>query len=86
MKKITTYLNRLFLIVLAFSFSTKRVLADMLPPGRFDEVAEEDKQGFFDLVEPQYVLIAITIIVAIGISFAFLSKIRESEDDKVNKK
>lgn len=86
MKKVIKYFSGLFVIVLSVFVTAKNAFADMLPPGKFDQVPKDQRTNFFDIVEPQYVLIGITIIVAIGISFALIAKLRDNQEKENEKK
>ncbi|MCK4636008.1 MAG: hypothetical protein KAT32_04020 [Candidatus Moranbacteria bacterium] len=80
MKKIIKYFSGLFVIVLSVFVTAKNAFADMLPPGKFDQVPKDQRTNFFDIIQPQYVLIGITIIIAIGVSFALIAKLREVQE------
>lgn len=85
MKKIMKYLSASFVAILIVFVTSNKVLADMLPPGKFDEVPADERANFFEIVQPQYILIGITIILAIWVSFVLLAKLRDSDKQNSEK-
>ncbi len=85
MKKISKYLSGLFAFLMLFTFTTKQVLADMLPPGnQFYKVPKDERAGILEIIEPQYIIIGITVIIGIIVSFALIAKLRDSEEESEN--
>ncbi len=75
------YLNFLSILTLSLLFSTQEAFADMLPPGNFDKIPKDERTKFFDIIEPQYIIIGITVIIGIIVSFALIAKLRDSEEE-----
>lgn len=80
--KLSKYFSFLTVFILTVLVSTQKVFADMLPPGDFDKVPKDERTAFFDVVEPQYVLIGLTVILGIIVSFAFMAKLRDGDQNK----
>lgn len=87
MKKIIKYSSGLALVILSVFVTTKSAFADMLPPGNlFYKVPKDERAGLLEIIEPQYILIGVTVIIGIIVSFSLIAKLRDGEEEKGKKK
>lgn len=87
MKNIIKYSSGLAFLVFCIFFTTKSAFADMLPPGNlFYKVPKDERAGLLEIIEPQYILIGVTIIVGIIASFALIAKLRDGEEKSKKKR
>ncbi len=75
-KKSTSILTYATLFLL---FSAQKVFADLGPPGDWDRTKrlEPSSNSFFDLLQPQYIIIGIIVLIVVIFSFWILFKMRK---------
>lgn len=87
MKKIIKYSSIWTVFVLSIFLTAKSAFADMLPPGNlFYKVPKDERAGLLEIIEPQYILIGVTVIIGIIVSFALIAKLRDGEEEQGKKK